>query len=206
MDCFEIDVAALTDQLSFDRTTRTVTSQFANGNDFLDQMENELGSDDNDIRSMDNSANGTPHGGATIDISKSAEVSFASALNNPDMDLAANSHASAKLHKTFYLLSTGNSTNRLVNTKQFAVACKERALALAEEKRRSAQLEHKNCKMACRLQALEELYAFGMVPPSLPSSPGLHANAAPLRADHRTTQMRKYSLLLLRRNMKRIPT
>jgi hypothetical protein len=188
MDCFEIEVAALADQSSFNRTTGTVTSQFANGDDFLDKMENELGSDNGNICSTDNTVNGTPRGGATIDISKSAKASLASALNNPDMDLIANFHASKKSRRTKFLSSTGNSTNCSVNTEQFAVAHKERALAHAKENRHLAQLENKICKMACRLRALEELYASGTVPPCPPSSPGLHANATFSRADHCTTQ------------------
>jgi hypothetical protein len=88
-----------------------------------------------------------------------AKASLASALDDPDMDLAANSHSSAKLRCTNFSLSTGNSTNRFINTKQYAITHKSRALALATEIRKSAQLEHENRDMACRLQELEALYS-----------------------------------------------
>jgi hypothetical protein len=97
----------------------------------------------------------------TIEISDTAKASLASALDDPDMDLAANSHASAKSRRTNFSLSTGNSTNRSVNTKQYAITHKSRALALAMEIRKTAQLEHKNREMCCCLQELEALCASG---------------------------------------------
>ena len=86
------------------------------------------------------------------------------------MDLAANSHASAKSRRTNFSLSTGNSTNQSVNTKQYAITHKLRALALAMEIRKTAQLEHENREMCCRLQELEALCASG---------PNQHAIPAP---------------------------
>ncbi len=47
MECFKMDVAYLADQSTFDEISGTVTTQFANNNDFLDRMDNELASDDN---------------------------------------------------------------------------------------------------------------------------------------------------------------
>jgi hypothetical protein len=118
-------------------------------------MENELGSDDNDVRSTDRSVDGTPHGGTTSDISKTAKASLTSALNNPGMDLAANLHASAKLRQINFSSSTGNSTNRLVNTKQYALTHKSKALALALEVKCSANLKHANKALALQIRKLQ---------------------------------------------------
>jgi hypothetical protein len=71
-----------------------------------------------------------------------------SALNNTDMDLVANSHASAKSRHTLFSLLTGNSTNRSVNTKQFAIAHKSCTLAIATEKKNLAKLKQENKEMA----------------------------------------------------------
>ncbi len=46
MNCFDYEASQLADQPSFDVATWTVTTQFANYDDFLEQVEAELGSDD----------------------------------------------------------------------------------------------------------------------------------------------------------------
>jgi hypothetical protein len=83
-----------------------------------------------------------------IKISADAKASLALALNDLDMDLAANSHASAKSHRTNFSSLTGNSTNQSINTKQYALTHKSKALALATEKKHSAQLKQENKEMA----------------------------------------------------------
>jgi hypothetical protein len=75
------------------------------------------------------------------------------------MDLAANSHASAKSRDTIFSLSTGDSTNQSVNMKQYALTHKSRALALAMEKKHSVQLEQENKEMVQHLQELESMFA-----------------------------------------------
>ncbi len=121
MECFKMYAAYVADQSTFDETTGTITTQFANDDDFLDRMDNKLASDDNEYMLDDPPDGGTPHAKSTIEISDTAKASLASALDNPDMDLAANSHASAKSRRTNFSLSTGNSTNGSVNTKQYAI-------------------------------------------------------------------------------------
>ncbi len=165
LDYFEMDAAYVADESTFDRETGTVTTQFANMDNFLDCMENELGSEDEDDASVDCSVGGTPKSCTSIEISEDAKASLASALSNPDMDLAANSHASAKSCCTNFSSSTGNSTNHFITTKKFAMNHKARAIELAQEKKRASQLEHKNRKMAQKLQALELLYMMGNVRP-----------------------------------------
>ncbi len=161
MECFKMDAAYVADQSTFDETTGTVTTQFANDDDFLDRMDNELASDDNKYMLDDPPDGGTPSAKSTIEISDTVKASLASALDDPDMDLAANLHASAKSRRTNFSSSTGNSTNRSVNTKQYAITHKSCALALAMEIRKIAQLEHENREMCCHLQELEALCASG---------------------------------------------
>ncbi len=157
--------------------------QFANNNDFLDRMDNKLASDDNKDMLDDSTDGGTPRPKSTIEISDAAKASLASALDDPDMDLAANSHASTKSRRTNFSSSTGNSTNRSINTKQYAISHKSCALALATKIRKTAQLDHKNREMACRLQELEALCASGPnqhgAPPPVDSSPNKHLVSPP---------------------------
>ncbi len=152
MDSFEMDAAYIADQSTFNRETGTVTTEFANADNFLDRMEHELGLKDEDNMSVDRSVGGTPKSQSTFEISADAKASLASALNDPNMDLAANSHASAKSRRTNFLSSTGNSTNCSVNTKKFAMTHKARAI---KEVSHATQLEHKNCERALQLQAFE---------------------------------------------------
>ena len=137
-----------------------------------------LGSDDDNV-SVKNSKGGTPHPTSTLELSKNAKASLASALDDPDMDLAANLHASAKSCWTNFSSSTGNSTNCLVNTKQFALTHKARALALVNEQKKSADMEHKNITLSSRIQELEEMLACGgpLIEESPPpaSAPGARA-------------------------------
>jgi hypothetical protein len=111
MECFEMDAVYVVDQSMFDKISGTITTQFANNDDFLDRMDNKLASDDNEDMLDNSTDSGTPHAKSTIEISDAAKASLASALDDPDMDLAANSCASAKLRCTNFSLPTGNSTN-----------------------------------------------------------------------------------------------
>jgi hypothetical protein len=108
VECFEMDAAYVADQSTFDKNSGTVTTQFANNIDFLSRMDNKLASDDNEAMLDDSTDGGTPHAKSTIEISDTAKASLTSALDDPDMDLAANSHASAKLRCTNFSSSTGN--------------------------------------------------------------------------------------------------
>jgi hypothetical protein len=123
-------------------------------------VEIELGSDD-DANSVEKSNDGTPRQTSTFELSDNAKASLASALNNPDMDLAANLHASAKSCRTNFSSSTGNSTNRLVNTKQFALTHKACALALTSKCKKSADMEHANMALYSHVKELEEMLTRG---------------------------------------------
>jgi hypothetical protein len=146
---FEIEAAALADQSSFDLVTMTVSTQFADTDDFLDRAEAELGfsdvDSDNDINTHD----------SPIEMTDNAKASLAASLLKKDNDFAANSHASAKSRRSTFSCSTGNDTNRSINTAKFAMINKTRALELASERKKSADLEANQRVMARRIQELE---------------------------------------------------
>jgi hypothetical protein len=60
IDSFNYEASLVADQSTFDESTWTVTTQFANSDDFLDRVEAELGLDDDDNPSLDGSLEGTP--------------------------------------------------------------------------------------------------------------------------------------------------
>jgi hypothetical protein len=78
------------------------------------------------------------------------------------MDLAANLHASAKSRRTNFSSYTGNSTNRSVNTKQYALTHKSHAIALALEVKKTAEMEHKNRALSSQIQELKAMLSHGV--------------------------------------------
>ncbi len=155
MNCFDYEASQLADQSTFDVATWTVTTQFANSNDFLERVEAELGLDD------EASEDGRTHGAGknhetSIELSDDAKGSLAAALLKKDNDLADSSHASAKSRCSNFSSSTGNDTNRSLKTTKFALTHKTRALELANEQKKSADLIASQRAMAQRIQELEE--------------------------------------------------
>jgi hypothetical protein len=139
----------------------TVTTQFANTDDFLERAEAELGSDD-DASIDDNNA----HPSTSFEITDGAKASLAATLLKKDTNLAANSHASAKSRRSTFSCSTGNDTNRSMNTAKYAINHKSRALELASERKKSADLEATQRAMAQRIRDLEESFANTLPTPS----------------------------------------
>ncbi len=182
MDSFDYEALLVADQSTFNKKTWSVNTQFANSDDFLDCFDAELGFENDDDPSLDESLGGSPHQKTSFKITADAKASLASALTDPDMDLAANSHASAKSWCTNFSLSTGDSTNRSVNTKQFTITHKSRALALAMETKWAAQLEFKNKEMARHLQELKAMLATG-------NTATIPTLAPPASSTHRTTRI-----------------
>jgi hypothetical protein len=161
MDCFDADSSAVAHMSMFDQLTGTITTQFADTDNFLDWVENELRSDD-DAVSLDKSKGETPQSLSTFEISETAKASLALALDGPDMDLATNLHASAKSQCTNFSSSTDNSTNQLVNTKQYILAHKSRAIALALKVKKTAEMEHKNKALSSQTQELKAMLSRGL--------------------------------------------
>jgi len=147
---FDIEAEQLADQSTFDVSTMTVTTQFANTDDFLERAEAELGSDD-DASIGDNTNPST-----SFEITDGAKASLAATLLKKDTNIAANSHASAKSRRSTFSCSTGNDTNRSMNTAKYAINHKSRAIELANERKKSADLEATQRAMAQRIRELEE--------------------------------------------------
>ncbi len=77
MECFKMDAAYVADQSTFDKVSSTITMQFANNDDFLDRMDNELASDDGEDMLDNSTEGGAPHAKSTIEISDAAKASLA---------------------------------------------------------------------------------------------------------------------------------
>ncbi len=100
----------------------------------------------------------------SIKLSDDAKASLVAALLKKDNDLAASSHASAKSRRSNFSSSTGNDTNCSLNTSKFALTHKTRALELANERKKSADLIASQRAMAQRIQELEEMFAASTSP------------------------------------------
>jgi hypothetical protein len=131
----------------------TVSTQFANTDDFLERAEAELGSDD------DGSIDDKTHPSTLFEITDGAKASLAAALLKKDTNLAVNTHASAKSCRSTFLCSTGNDTNRSMNTAKYVINHKSRALELASEGKKLADLEATQRAMAQQIRELEESFA-----------------------------------------------
>ncbi len=150
---FEIEAEQLADQLTFDISTMTVTTQFANTDDFLERAEDEIGLDD------EGSIDGPSHPSASFKLTEDTKASLAASLLKKDTNLTANSHASAKSCRSTFLCSNGNDTNRSMNTAKYAINHKSRALELANEWKKLADLEAMQRAMAQRIRELKESFA-----------------------------------------------
>jgi hypothetical protein len=84
-------------------------AKFANADDLLDRVEAELGFDREDDQSLDRSVDGTTNPKTSFVILADVKAALASSLDDPDMDLAANSHASAMSRHTNFSSTTDNS-------------------------------------------------------------------------------------------------
>ena len=143
----------------------TVTTQFANTDDFLECAEAELGSDD------EGSINGPSHPSASFELTDDTKASLAASLLKTDTNLAVNSHASAKSRQSTFSCSTGNDTNRSMNTVKYAIIHKSRALELASERKKLADLEATQRAMAQRIRELEDSFANTFPPQLRPPNP-----------------------------------
>ncbi len=125
-----------------------------NTDDFLEPAEAELGSDD------EGSIDGPSHPSASFELTDDTKASLAASLLKKDTNLAANSHASAKSpRRSTFSCSTGNDTNRSMNTAKYAINHKSRALELASNRKKLADLEAMQRAMAQRIRELEESFA-----------------------------------------------
>jgi hypothetical protein len=138
----------------------TVTSMFAGDveNQWLDQVEEEFGSDlsDHDDDNVQNS-------GTTIDLDKDSKASLAKEMKGKDYDLEGiKSRLSKRTHRTNMTDKTGMTSNCSVTTKKYALHFSQQKKDLNEERKKTAALEQ-------RLREMESALSSG-TPPVFPHS------------------------------------
>ncbi len=119
LNSFESDAADNAHDSEYDPSTMTVASMFAgnNENQWLDQVQEEFGSDlsDHDDNNMQNS-------GTTIKLNKDAKASLAKEMKGEDYDLEGiKSRSSTRTHRTNMTGKTGMTSNRSVVTKKYSL-------------------------------------------------------------------------------------
>jgi hypothetical protein len=102
MDSFEYEALQLAGLSTFDERIWITTTQFANTDDFFDRVEAELGFDGGNDQSLDRFFYGTANPKTSFEILADAKAALVPSLDDPDMDLVANSHASAMSCRTFF--------------------------------------------------------------------------------------------------------
>ena len=170
----------------------TAASMFAgdNKNQWLDQVEEEFGSDlsDHDKDNIHNS--GTP-----IELDKDAKASLAKEMKGKDYDLEGiKSRSSKRTHCTNMTGKTSMTSNCSVTTKKYALHFSQQKKDLNEERKKTAALEQ-------RLREMESALLSG-IPPMLPllansfppPSKSVRISGLPTQSD--TTLSHKFDSLL----------
>jgi hypothetical protein len=119
LNSFESDAADNAHDSTYDPSSMTITSMFAGDDDnqWLDQVEEEFGSDlsDHDEDNINNS-------GTTIELDKDAKTSLAKEIKGKDYDLEGiESRSSKQTHRTNMTGKTGMTSNRSITMKKFAL-------------------------------------------------------------------------------------
>ena len=162
LNSFEPDAADNAHDSEYDPSTMTVTSMFAGDdeNQWLDQVEEEFGSDlsDHDGDIVQNS-------GTTIELDTDAKASLAKEMKGKDYDLEGiESRSSKRTHRTNMTGKTGMTSNRSVTTKKYALHFSQQKKDLNEERKKTAALEQ-------RLREMESALSTGIPPYVLQSVP-----------------------------------
>jgi hypothetical protein len=123
-------------------------------NQWLDQVEEEFGSNLSDHNEDDENCNGTK---ATFVIDKNAKESLAKEMKEKDYDLeGVDSRSSKQTHRTDMTGRTGATSARSVTTKKYAMNFKQQKTDLNAERKKNALLEQ-------RLREMEAALATGGV-------------------------------------------
>ena len=147
MDSFEEGPRMLCHESEYNPKTRVIKYKFA-GRDFCEELEATLG-----LESRPNS----PGKDVEMVLDGDAKEELLTSLKqNNDLDFNDNSDAS---RRTNFSQSTGNASNRSVNTAKLARDYKDKALDLANSNRKNADLKKQNDELAARIQAMETLVA-----------------------------------------------
>jgi hypothetical protein len=151
LNSFEAEAADNAHDSTYDPQARTITSMFA-GNDenqWLDQVEEEFGSDLSDHEEDDGNGNGTK---TTIVIDKNAKESLANEMKEKDYDLeGVDSRSSKRTHRTNMTGRTGATSARSVTTKKYAMNFKQQKTDLNAERKKNALLEQRLWEMEAAL-------------------------------------------------------
>jgi hypothetical protein len=154
LNSFEAEAAENAHDSTYDPQARTVTSMFAGDdkNQWLDQVEEEFGSD---LLDHDNDDGNGNDGSTTIEIDKGAKESLAKEMKEKNYDLeGVDSRSSKRTHRTNMTGKTGATSARSVTTKKYALNFKQQKSDLNAEKKKNALLEQ-------RLREMEAALAMG---------------------------------------------
>ncbi len=151
LNSFESDAADNAHNSTYDPSSMTVTSMFVgdDGNQWLDQVEEEFGSDlsDHDKDNINNS-------GTTIELYKDAKASLVKEMKGKDYDLKGIEFRSSKqTHRTNMTGKTGMTSNHSVTTKKIALDFSQQKKDLNAERKRTAALEQRHREMESDLSA-----------------------------------------------------
>ena len=162
LNSFESEATDNAHDSTYDPQEMTVVSMFA-GNDenqWLDQVEEEFGSDLSDHDEDDVTGSRT-----TIEIGMDAKESLAKEMKGKDYDIeGVDSRSSKRTHQTNMTGKTGCTSTRSVTTKKFAMNFKQQKSDLNAEKKKNAQLEQ-------RLREMEAALAAGYIHKPHPDDP-----------------------------------
>jgi hypothetical protein len=151
LNSFEEEAADNAHDSTYDPQARTITSMFAGDdeNQWLDQVEEEFGSDLSDNDEDDGNGNGAK---AIIVIDKNAKESLAKEMKEKDYDLeGVDSRSSKRTHRTDMTGRTGATSARSVTTKKYAINFKQQKTDLNAERKKNALLEQRLREMEAAL-------------------------------------------------------
>ncbi len=151
LNSFEAEAADNAHDFTYDPQARTITSMFAGDDDnqWLDQVEEEFGSDLLDHDKDDGNGNGTK---TTFVLDKDAKESLAKEMKEKDYDLeGVNSRSSKRTHRTDMTGRTGATSVHLVTTKKYAMNFKQQKTDLNAERKKNALLEQRLWEMEAAL-------------------------------------------------------
>jgi hypothetical protein len=135
LNSFESDAADNVHDSEYDPSTMTVTSMFVgnNKNQWLNQVEEEFGSDlsDHDGDNVQNS-------GTTIKLNKDAKASLAKEMKGKDYDLEGiESRLRKRTHHTNMIGKTGMTSNCSVTIKKYALHFSQQMKDLNEDQKKT---------------------------------------------------------------------
>jgi hypothetical protein len=151
LNSFEAEAADNAHDSTYNPQARTITSMFAGDDDnqWLDQVEEEFGSDLSDHDEDDRNGNGTK---TTFVIDKDAKESLAKEMKEKDYDLeGVDSRSSKRTHRTDMTGRTGATSARSVTTKKYAMNFKQQKTDLNAERKKNVLLEQRLREMEAAL-------------------------------------------------------